>query len=124
MEGMVSSTPAGEDEAEKTLMQRVAEAEESRQNKLRRMSRDLKVMICSLEIVCLSLTLNNTQDEKSKRLQEKVDSIAMYLFPCIFLVFNSIYWPYYLFYEQNRIWRNKCDVLIKENLSVGRNIWK
>ena len=52
---------------------------------------------------CLSLTLNNTQDEKSKRLQEKVDSIAMYLFPCIFLVFNSIYWPYYLFYEQNRI---------------------
>ena len=103
MEGMVSSTPAGEDEAEKTLMQRVAEAEESRQNKLRRMSRDLKVMICSLEIVCLSLTLNNTQDEKSKRLQEKVDSIAMYLFPCIFLVFNSIYWPYYLFYEQNRI---------------------
>merc|ERR1711952_358248 len=100
---MVSSTPAGEDEAEKTLMQRVAEAEESRQNKLRRMSRDLKVMICSLEIVCLSLTLNNTQDEKSKRLQEKVDSIAMYLFPCIFLVFNSIYWPYYLFYEQNRI---------------------
>ena len=99
----MSSTPAGEDEAEKTLMQRVAEAEESRQNKLRRMSRDLKVMICSLEIVCLSLTLNNTQDEKSKRLQEKVDSIAMYLFPCIFLVFNSIYWPYYLFYEQNRI---------------------
>ena len=52
MEGMVSSTPAGEDEAEKTLMQRVAEAEESRQNKLRRMSRDLKVMICSLETVC------------------------------------------------------------------------
>ena len=104
MEGMVSSTPAGEDEAEKTLMQRVAEAEESRQNKLRRMSRDLKVMIGSLETVCTdSLTLNNTQDEKSKRLQEKVDSIAMYLFPCIFLVFNSIYWPYYLFYEQNRI---------------------
>ena len=52
MEGMVSSTPAGEDEAEKTLMQRVAEAEETRQNKLRRMSRDLKVMIGSVETVC------------------------------------------------------------------------
>ena len=52
MEGMVSSTPAGEDEAEKTLMQRVADAEESRQNKLRRMSRDLKVMIGSLQTVC------------------------------------------------------------------------
>ena len=36
--------------------------------------------------------------EKNKKLQENVDSIAMYLFPCIFLVFNSIYWPYYLFY--------------------------
>lgn len=39
--------------------------------------------------------------EKSRRLQEKVDSIALYLFPCIFLLFNSIYWPYYLFVEQN-----------------------
>jgi len=36
--------------------------------------------------------------EKNKKLQENVDSIAMYLFPCIFLVFNSIYWPYYLFF--------------------------
>ena len=42
--------------------------------------------------------------EKSKRIQEKVDSIALYLFPCIFLLFNSIYWPYYLFVEQNKIW--------------------
>ena len=41
--------------------------------------------------------------EKSKRIQEKVDSIALYLFPCIFLLFNSIYWPYYLFVEQNKI---------------------
>ena len=39
------------------------------------------------------------QAEKSKRLQERVDSIAMYLFPCIFLAFNLIYWPYYLFYN-------------------------
>ena len=36
--------------------------------------------------------------ERNKKLQENVDSVAMYLFPCIFLVFNSIYWPYYLFY--------------------------
>ena len=51
MDGLVT-TSAGEEEAEKTLMQRVAEAEESRQNKLRRMSRDLKVLIGSLEAVC------------------------------------------------------------------------
>lgn len=36
--------------------------------------------------------------EKNKKLQENVDSVAMYIFPCIFIIFNSIYWPYYLFY--------------------------
>ena len=50
-----------------------------------------------------SVVRSDYQVEKSKRLQEKVDSIALYLFPCIFLLFNLIYWPYYLFYEQNRI---------------------
>ena len=54
-----------------------------------------------------SVVRSDYQVEKSKRLQEKVDSIALYLFPCIFLLFNLIYWPYYLFYEQNRIWSMK-----------------
>jgi len=42
----------------------------------------------------LGKDLNN---EQSKKLQEKVDKVAMYLFPCIFAVFNCIYWPYYTF---------------------------
>ena len=41
--------------------------------------------------------------ETSKRLQEKVDRTALLLFPLIFLVFNLIYWPFYLFYIQNKI---------------------
>ena len=36
-------------------------------------------------------------NEKSKKLQETVDTVALYLFPCIFVVFNCIYWPYYMF---------------------------
>ena len=48
-----------------------------------------------------SMILN--QIEKSRRLQEKVDRIALLLFPLIFLVFNLIYWPYYLQHVQNRI---------------------
>ena len=36
-------------------------------------------------------------NEHSKKLQETVDSVAMYLFPCIFAIFNCIYWPYYTF---------------------------
>ena len=36
------------------------------------------------------------KNEKSKKLQETVDTVALYLFPCIFVVFNCIYWPYYM----------------------------
>ena len=36
------------------------------------------------------------KNEKHKQLQELVDKVAMYLFPCIFIIFNLIYWPYYL----------------------------
>ena len=31
-----------------------------------------------------------------KKIQERVDVVAMYLFPAIFLCFNLCYWPYYL----------------------------
>ena len=37
-------------------------------------------------------------NEQSKKLQENVDKVAMYLFPLIFVVFNCIYWPYYTFF--------------------------
>ena len=36
------------------------------------------------------------KNEKHKQVQEMVDKVAMCLFPCIFIVFNLIYWPYYL----------------------------
>jgi len=38
----------------------------------------------------------DVKNEKHKELQELVDKVALYLFPCIFGVFNLIYWPYYL----------------------------
>jgi len=38
----------------------------------------------------------DVKNEKHKELQELVDKVALYLFPCIFIVFNLIYWPYYL----------------------------
>ena len=38
------------------------------------------------------------KNEKHKQLQELVDKVAMYLFPCIFIIFNLIYWPYYLIF--------------------------
>jgi hypothetical protein len=40
------------------------------------------------------------KNEKHKELQERVDRIAMYLFPMIFAIFNSCYWPYYLIMKQ------------------------
>ena len=36
--------------------------------------------------------------ENHKRVQECVDRVAMYLFPCIFIIFNLCYWPYYLIF--------------------------
>jgi len=36
------------------------------------------------------------KNEKHEQLQELVDKVAMYLFPFIFIIFNLIYWPYYL----------------------------
>lgn len=38
----------------------------------------------------------DVKNEKHKELQELVDKVALYLFPCLFMVFNLIYWPYYL----------------------------
>ena len=40
----------------------------------------------------------DVKNEKNKQLQELVDKVAMYLFPCIFIIFNLIYWPYYLIF--------------------------
>ena len=101
MDGMVT-TPLTSEEAEKTL----AQLEENKQTRLNRMKRDLKVNILFqcfhtfFQAFSISyIKFFYFQAEKSKRLQERVDSIAMYLFPCIFLAFNLIYWPYYLFYN-------------------------
>lgn len=34
--------------------------------------------------------------EKIQQAYERVDRVAMYLFPLIFFVFNCLYWSYYL----------------------------
>ena len=33
----------------------------------------------------------------SRKLQDKVDVMAMYIFPAIFIFWNCFYWPYYLY---------------------------
>ncbi len=41
--------------------------------------------------------MNNYADKmKSKQIQEKVDVVAIYVFPTIFVIFNVCYWIYYL----------------------------
>ena len=41
--------------------------------------------------------MNNYADKmKSKKIQEKVDVVAIYVFPTIFVIFNVCYWIYYL----------------------------
>ena len=76
-------------------------AEETKDLKLKILKRDLKVVVIYQPLV-LS-TFSTFQVETSKRLQEKVDRAALLLFPFIFLVFNLIYWPFYLLYIQNKI---------------------
>jgi hypothetical protein len=44
--------------------------------------------------------MKDRKNEQHKVLQERVDTVAMYLFPMIFAIFNACYWPYYLIVKQ------------------------
>ena len=63
------------------------------------LQRNIKVWTSALTRFYLTLL----EVENSRRLEERVDRVALLLFPLIFLVFNLVYWPYYLLYSQNKL---------------------
>ena len=63
------------------------------------LQRNIKVWTSALTRFYLTLL----EVENSRRLEERVDRVALLLFPLIFLVFNLVYWPYYLLYSKNKL---------------------